>query len=126
MKAGLQQRERIDQNGERGGEGQQLGDPGGTPSRPARRVAAEDECGPHRRGRRADQNHVAKNEQGGDDEAHGSDRHDAGHGQSGRGQNADVQAGDGQQVREAGIGERSASRRIEAATLCQQDGDGCR
>ena len=56
--------------------------------------------------------------------ADGADRDHAGRCESGRSQDADVEAGDGQQVREAGVGERAAGRRIEAAALGQQDGDG--
>jgi hypothetical protein len=126
LKAGLEQRERIHEHGERGGEGEEIGDPCGTPSRAARRIAAEDERGPHRGGRRADNEHVAQHEQGGGDKADGADREHAGRGESGRGQDADVQAGDGQQVREAGVGERAAGLRIEAAAFRQQDSDGGR
>jgi hypothetical protein len=58
--------------------------------------------------------------------ADGADREDAGCSESGRGQDSDVQAGDGQQVREAGVGERATGRRVEPAALRQQDGDGSR
>jgi hypothetical protein len=102
---------------------QQFGDPCGTPPSPTRRVAAEDERGPHRRGRRSDKEDVTQHEQGGDDEAQGAEGKDAGYGQSGRGQDADVQAGYGQQVREACVGKRAAGRRLEPAALGQQDGD---